>query len=468
MSGVKAFGAYVPLYRLKRELMGKAWGLPSGPGERAVANMDEDTVTMAVEACLDCLKDIDPRSIDGLFFASTSAPYKEKSASTIIATTLDLPREAITQDFTDSLRAGTTAIRAARDAIESGAAKSVLVVASEIRLSEQESTEEQSYGDAAAAVLISSDEVAAELKEFYSIQDEIVGAWRKDSDEYMMHFEDKINTKYGCQGNLVEALKGLAKKSGLELKEVAKVACSFVSPSDIKAVAGKLGLDAKSQVQDSFFKSLGNAGTAQPILSLAAALEDAKPGDDIVVAAHGDGADALLFSVTDRIESVSPRLGVKGHLAKRRDLPSYEMYARNRRIIMKNFKSPPASPVIHWREREAELPFYGLKCKNCGQVQYPMVRLCYVCHSKDNFEKVRLAQKGTIFTFTRDFIRSGGAEPIPWCVITLEDGCRVFLTMTDCDPDEVRVNMPVERTFRLVHQGAGFNNYYWKCRPAQG
>ncbi len=468
MIGVQAFGAYIPLYRLSRELMGKAWGLPSGPGERAVANIDEDTVTMAVEAGLDCLKDIDPKTVDGLFFASTSAPYKEKAASTIIATTLDLPRNALTQDFTDSLRAGTTAIRAASDAIVSGSAKRVLVVASEIRISEQESMEEQSYGDAAAAVLLSSEDVAAELKDFYSIQDEIVGTWRKDSDEYIMHFEDKVNVKYGYQANVIEAIKGLAQKSGIELKEIARLASSYIGPRDLAGVAKKTGLDPKSQVQDVFFASLGNAGTAQPLISFVAALEDASPGDDIMLVAHGDGADALIFTVTEKIKSLSPRLGVKGHLKRKRELSSYELYARNRKIIMKNFKSPPASPVIHWRERQAELPFYGLRCKNCGQVQYPMVRVCYVCHSKDNFEKVRLGTKGTIYTFTRDFIRSGGAEPVPWCVIHLEDGCRVFLTMTDCDPDEVKINMPVERTFRLVHQGGGFNNYYWKCRPVQG
>ncbi len=467
MIGVQAFGAYIPLYRLKRELMGKAWGLPSGPGERAVANADEDTVTMAVEAGLDCLQGIDPKTVDGLFFASTSAPYKEKAASTVIATTLDLPREALVQDFTDSLRAGTSAIRAAYDAIKAGSARRVLVIASEIRLAEQESVEEQSYGDAAAAVLLSEEDVLAELKDFYSIQDEIVGVWRRDSDEYIQHFEDKIDAKYGCQGNLVEAVKGLAKKTGAEIKEVSKLVSSYVAPRDPGAVAKKVGLDPKSQVQDPMFKSLGNTGTAQPLIGFAAALEDAGSGDDIILAAHGDGADALLFTVTDRIGSFKPRLGVKGHLAKRRDLVSYDYYARNRKIIMKNFKSPPATPVVHLREREAELPFYGVKCKNCGQVQYPMVRLCYVCHTRDNFEKVRLSDRGTIYTFTRDYIRSGGADPIPWCVISLEDGCRVFLTMTDCDPDEVKINMPVERTFRLIHQGAGFNNYYWKCRPRE-
>ena len=79
MSGIISYGAYVPLWRLNRDVIGAAWGRASLGGERSIANNDEDTVTMAVEAVLDCLTGIDRDSIDGLYFASTTAPFQGKT-----------------------------------------------------------------------------------------------------------------------------------------------------------------------------------------------------------------------------------------------------------------------------------------------------------------------------------------------------------------------------------------------------
>ena len=45
------------------------------------------------------------------------------------------------------------------------------------------------------------------------------------------------------------------------------------------------------------------------------------------------------------------------------------------------------------------------------------------------------------------------------------DPLRFYCMMTDCVPSEVRVGMPVELTFRRIYEGAGFHNYFWKCRP---
>jgi 3-hydroxy-3-methylglutaryl CoA synthase len=130
MTGITAYGAYVPLWRMRRDLISE--GLT---GERAVANFDEDSVTMAVAAADNCLADVDRQSIDGLFFASTTSPYKEKLVSTVIAAALDLPKEILTADFTNSLRSGTIAIKSAIDSVSAGSAKQVLVVASDCRAS---------------------------------------------------------------------------------------------------------------------------------------------------------------------------------------------------------------------------------------------------------------------------------------------------------------------------------------------
>src|SRR5207244_503321 len=96
----------------------KAWGSRAS-GTRTVAAIDEDALTMAVDAILAC-GDAALANLGALYFASTSAPYHEKQVASVIATAVDLPREIAVADFTGSVRAGTAALRAACDAVRAG------------------------------------------------------------------------------------------------------------------------------------------------------------------------------------------------------------------------------------------------------------------------------------------------------------------------------------------------------------
>src|SRR5215468_7066296 len=108
MVGITSYGAYVPMFRLPfGAISGGGRKASGGSGERAVANFDEDSVTMGIAAAVSCLEGIDRASVDGVLFASTSYAYKEKQAASLVAKALDLGREVVTADFSDSLRAGT-------------------------------------------------------------------------------------------------------------------------------------------------------------------------------------------------------------------------------------------------------------------------------------------------------------------------------------------------------------------------
>ena len=101
MQGIESYAAYVPVYRLSREILGQVWG-GKGKGEKAVANVDEDSLTMGVEAGRQCLRGIDQNSVGALYFASSTPPYGEKQSASIIAAALDLREDIITADITDS------------------------------------------------------------------------------------------------------------------------------------------------------------------------------------------------------------------------------------------------------------------------------------------------------------------------------------------------------------------------------
>jgi uncharacterized OB-fold protein len=100
-------------------------------------------------------------------------------------------------------------------------------------------------------------------------------------------------------------------------------------------------------------------------------------------------------------------------------------------------------------------------------VQYPIPRLCGECATKDQIEEVKLAKTGTVYTFTLDHLDAGKYVnvPVPRLVLDLTGGGRVFLSMTDGDPQDVKIGMTVEIVFRRLHEASSFHNYYWKCRP---
>src|SRR2546427_6241303 len=146
MVGITSYGAYLPMLRLPLAAIGGGAAKPGGP-EKAVANWDEDAVTMAVAAAIDCLRGVERASVDGVLFASTSYPFKEKQGAAIVARALDLRRDVLTADLGDSLRAGTTALRTALDAVKAGSADRILIVAGETRKAAPLSGMDANLGD---------------------------------------------------------------------------------------------------------------------------------------------------------------------------------------------------------------------------------------------------------------------------------------------------------------------------------
>src|SRR5438552_7638299 len=168
MVGVSSYGAYIPMVRLSLSTING--GKPGG-SEKAVANWDEDALTMAVAAAIACLDGVDRASVDGVLFASTSYAFKEKQGAAIVAKALDLRRDVLTADLGDSLRAGTTALRAAVDSIKAGSAKRVLVVAGDTRMGAPRSPLEANLGDGAAASLVGATDVAASMESAPAVAD---------------------------------------------------------------------------------------------------------------------------------------------------------------------------------------------------------------------------------------------------------------------------------------------------------
>ena len=211
MVGITSIRTYIPVYRLGGDEITKMWGGRSLGGEKAVAGCDEDSVTMAVGAGLKSMK-VSKGKMDGLFFASTTAPYKEKQAAAIIATALDLDRSCYTSDFTNSLRAGSLALKSAIDAVQCGSADNIIVIASDCRLGAAQSTFEQTLGDGAASVIIGAQDVIATIEGNYSIFNEFIDTWRTEDDVFERGAEERFVDTVGYKPVLSEVISGLMDK----------------------------------------------------------------------------------------------------------------------------------------------------------------------------------------------------------------------------------------------------------------
>lgn len=468
MIGIKSYGAYIPVYRLSESELARAWGGRGGRGEVAVANYDEDSITMAVEAAIDCLNGTDRDIAEGLYFASTTPPYSEKMSASIVAAATDLRDDVFTLDIGNSLRCGTSAIKAAHDAIKSGSAKNILVTAADCRLAPPASEFEPVFGDGAAAFLIGGEDVAVAIEESHSISSDFLDVWKRAEDPYIRTWEDRFILQYGYSEKLGIAVSALLKKTGLSAKDFAKVVYYAPNARSHQRMIRQLNIETE-QVQAPMFDSIGNTGAAFAPMMLVAALEEAKPGDRILWANYGDGADAFILHVTDQIEKVRDRRGIKRHLESKMTIPNYEKYIRFRNLMQGEADRRPqyisSLPMI-WRDRKQVMPLHGGRCHNCGNIQFPIQRVCAYCQAKDDYEEVRLAdKKATVFTFSMDERAVEVDPPRVWAINDLDGGGRIYCTMTDRDTEQVEIGMQVEMTFRKIHEGAGLHNYFWKCRP---
>jgi uncharacterized OB-fold protein len=122
-----------------------------------------------------------------------------------------------------------------------------------------------------------------------------------------------------------------------------------------------------------------------------------------------------------------------------------------------------------WRRQPSNLRLEGTRCTGCGQLEFPAVIRCAHCGGIE-FEIYRFSGKGTIvvastvYEATRDF-----GEHVPYCaaIVELQEGIHLAAMITDVDPQDVTVGMPVEMvTRRIAAQGdTGPILYAYKFAP---
>ena len=144
-------------------------------------------------------------------------------------------------------------------------------------------------------------------------------------------------------------------------------------------------------------------------------------------------------------------------------LSSYAKYLKYRRLIEVDEVTDLVTNVLEFKERKQDIRLYGSRCTECGQVQYPMARVCIRCRAQERTEDARIARRGTVFTFTVDHLIANLEHPLPMAVVDADDGGRLYLQIADAD--DIQIGERVAFTYRRLHEGGGNRNYYWKARP---
>ena len=114
------------------------------------------------------------------------------------------------------------------------------------------------------------------------------------------------------------------------------------------------------------------------------------------------------------------------------------------------------------------------RCKSCGAINLPLGANCLKCGKILEYESQKLSGMGRIYCFTT--ISRGGSPPefsnqqnlvgsYSVAVVELEEGPKVVAQLTDCKSDELRIDMPVEATFRRIYEDDGMVRYGVKFRP---
>jgi uncharacterized OB-fold protein len=285
--------------------------------------------------------------------------------------------------------------------------------------------------------------------------------------------EERFIRQEGYTKFIAEAISGLLKKYKLETKDFTKVAYPCLNFREHTAIGKRLGFQPE-QIQEPLFGVVGETGVASPLILLVAMLEEAKPGDNILLASYGNGAEALFFRVTEEIAKLKDRERLKKSLADRRELASYEQYLAFRGIIPVETGAGDEVATtqlpLTWRERKAVLALHGSKCQRCGTPQYPPQRICVnpACGAVDEMEDYCFSDKrGVVFSYTADHVASSINPPLLYGVIDFEGGGRFIFELADCDKESVKIGMPVKMSLRrkYIDELRGIHGYGWKAIP---
>lgn len=326
-------GVYLPYLRIKREEYIKALGSCSaGMREKTVPDIDEDVVTMAVEASRDALAGLDAAKVGVLTLASTSFPYQEKALAGTLVEALGLGRDVLATQHGHSTLAGTEAFLAALGLLDQTEKQYALVVVSDAPASAPSVDMEHGFGAAACAFVLTRDEPGLEFEGVYAQSREAMGLrYRLPGERDVRDIGVRTYASQDYNETVSAAITGLLGKLGRKPADYRHVVLHQVDARTASALAKKMGCVDDQVKEGEVYSYTGDTGACSPLLGLCRVLESAVPGDSVLVASYapGSGSHALSFTLRAPLQkSVSFRAALEN-----KRYITYIQYLKQKRSI---------------------------------------------------------------------------------------------------------------------------------------
>jgi len=341
--GIVGYGAYVPRYRLPAKEVARIWaggqaGLPIK--EKSVPGLDEDVVTMSIEATRNALlrAAIDPAEIRAVWVGSESHPYAVKPTSTIVAEAIGATPHVQAADWEFACKAGTEAMVAAIGFVGSGMAHYAVAVGMDTAQGKPGDALEYTAGAGGAAfVLGPAGESLAVIEAAYSYVTDTPDFWRRQDARYPEHGQ-RFTGDPAYFKHITGAGSAMLEELGAKPSDYRYAVFHQPNSQFPQRVAGMLGFKKEQIATGLLVPVIGNTYAGAAIIGLTAILDEAQPGDRIFVVSFGSGAgsDAFSITVTDAITERRDRaLHTRDYIARRKEI-DYATYARLRgKLVMK-------------------------------------------------------------------------------------------------------------------------------------
>jgi hydroxymethylglutaryl-CoA synthase len=473
--GIISAAGYVPYRRLSRSDISAFMGSGGGKGTRAVASHDEDTTTLGVEAARLALRSASDAGTtpEALWFSTATPAYLDKTNASAVAAALRLPHHVRAYDFGGALRSGMGSLLSALSGSGSG---STLVVAADLRDGLPTSADESAGGDSGAAILVGPGEgVLAEYVAGASATDEFTDRWRAPGDRNSKLWEERFGeNRYVALGT--DAFERALAAAGAVAGDVGKVIVTGMHSRAVGGLRKKLGV-AETALTDDLSSSVGQSGTAHPLLVLASVLESLaadpaeSPGTLVVLVHLADGADAVVLRTTAALGAWRPARPVTEQIEQGATLPYSKFLAWRGQLLPEPPRRPePArvsSSAAH-RSEDWKFGFVGSRDRSSGAVHMPPSRISMDGGAVDDMEPIAMADAvGTVVTCTIDRLAYSPSPPIVFAIIDFDGGGRYPVELTDVDATEIAAGSRVEMTFRRLFSADGIHDYFWKARPVR-
>ncbi len=338
-SGIVSYGVYIPRYRIRVDEIARVWGDGDDVSgslrvfEKSVPDLDEDAVTIAVEAARNAVTraNIDPCRIGAIYAGSESHPYAVKPTGTIVGEAICTSSTFTAADFEFACKAGTAAIQACLGLVSSNLIDLGLAIGTDVSQGAPGDMLEYTAAAGGAAYIIGNHDLAAEIEGFYSFTTDTPDFWRREGMPYPEH-GGRFTGEPAYFKHVTSAALGLMKRLGTGPEDYDYAVFHQPNGKFPVRVARKLGF-SKEQIEPGLVvPMIGNTYSGSCLIGLAATLDVASPGDRIFVTSFGSGAGSDAFSITvrDAIEDIrSGAPSVRDYIGKAQYL-DYAMYAKHK------------------------------------------------------------------------------------------------------------------------------------------